>query len=61
MYREGVDLTEDEIVNILSQGISGNIVILGITDYDLEVNESSFSFRDLAQKIMEPNGIMIVF
>ena len=61
MYQEGIELSNDEIVNILSQGVSGNIVILGITDYDLEVNEASLSCRDLAQTIMEPNGIKIVF
>ena len=62
MYREGVELSEDEIVNILSQGISENIVIMGITEYDLTVNDKiSLSCRELAQKIMEPNGIEIVF
>lgn len=62
MYREGVELSEDEIVNILSQGISENIVIMGITEYDLTVNDKiPLSCRELAQKIMEPNGIEIVF
>lgn len=37
MYREGVELSEDEIVNVLSQGVSENIVIMGITEYDLTV------------------------
>lgn len=62
MYREGIELSEDEIVNILSQGVSENIVIMGITEYDLTVNDKiSLSCRELAQKIMEPNGIEIVF
>ena len=30
MFQEGVGLSEDEIVNLLSQGISENIVIMGI-------------------------------
>ena len=62
MYQEGVELSEDEIVDVLSQGISEKIVIMGITDYDLRVNDKiSLSCRELAQKIMEPNGIKIVF
>lgn len=62
IYQEGVELSEDEVVNVLSQGISENIVIMGITDYDFRVNEKiSLSCRELAKKIMEPNGIKIVF
>ena len=62
MYREGVELSEDEIVNVLSQGISENIVIMGITEYDLTVNDRiSLSCRELAQNIMQSNGIKIVF
>ncbi len=42
--------------------LSENIVIMGITDYDLRVNEQiSLSCRKLAHKIMEPNEISIVF
>lgn len=62
MFQEHVKLSEDEMVNILSQGVSDNVVIMGITDYDLEVDSKiSLSSRDLARKIMEPNGIRIVF
>ncbi len=62
MYREGVVLSEDEILNVLSQGVSENIVIMGVTEYDLTVNDKiSLSCRELAKKIMQPNGIEIVF
>ena len=62
MYQEQVELSENEMVNILSQGVPDNIVIMGITPFDLEVNKKmSLSCRDLAKKIMEPNGIKIVF
>ncbi len=62
MFQEHVEMSEDEMVNILSQGVSDNIVIMGITDFDLEVDTKiSLSCRDLAHKIMEPNGIKIVF
>ena len=62
MYQDGVELSEDEIVNVLSQGISENLVIMGITDYDFRVNDKiPLTSRELAQNIMEPNGIKIVF
>ena len=62
MFQEQIVMSEDEMVNILSQGVSGNIGIMGITDFDLEVDTKiSLSCRDLAHKIMEPNGIKIVF
>ena len=50
------------MVTILSQGASGKIVVMGITAYDFDVNRSiSMTSRELAHKIMEPNGILIVF
>ena len=62
MVQEQMPMSEDEMVNILSQGISDNIVIMGITDYDLEVNTKiSLPVRELARQMMEPNGIRIVF
>ena len=65
-YEKVVPVPEEilalEIVNVLSQGISENIVIMGITDYDFRVNDKiPLLCRELAQKIMEPNGIKIVF
>ena len=62
MVQEQVEISEDEMVTILSQGASGKIVVMGITAYDFEVNGSiSMTSRELAHKIMEPNGICIVF
>lgn len=62
MVQEQMPMSEDEMVNTLSQGISDNIVIMGITDYDLEVNTKiSLPVRELARQMMEPNGIRIVF
>ncbi|SDP36413.1 hypothetical protein [Selenomonas ruminantium] len=62
MFWGHVEMSENEMINIISQGVSGNIGIMGLTDFDLEVNPKiSLSVRDLAQKIMEPNGIKIVF
>lgn len=62
MFQEQVEISEDEMVTILSQGASGKIVVMGITAYDFDVNRSiSMTSRELAHKIMEPNGILIVF
>lgn len=62
MFREHVEISEDEMINLISQGASGNIVVMGITAFDLKVVEKiSMSGRELVQKIMEPNGINIVF
>lgn len=62
MFQDQIVMSEDEMVNILSQEITGNIVVMGITDFDLEVvPKISLSCRDLVHKIMEPNGIKIVF
>lgn len=62
MFQEQIEMSEDEMVNILSQGVSDNIVIMGITEFDLEVDTKiPLSVRNLARKIMEPNGIKIVF
>jgi hypothetical protein len=50
------------MINLISQGASGNIVVMGITAFDLKVDEKiSMTSRELVQKIMEPNGIKIVF
>ena len=62
MYEEHIEMTEDEMINLISQGGSGNIVVMGITAFDLKVDEKiSMTGKELVQKIMEPNGINIVF
>lgn len=62
MFQEHVNMSENVMAKIISQGVSDNIVIMGITDFDLEVNTKiSLSSRELVRKIMEPNGIRIVF
>ena len=62
MFQEHVEISEDEMIKLISQGESGNIVIMGTTAFDLKVDEKvSMTGRELAQKIMEPNGINIVF
>lgn len=62
MFQEHVEISEGEMVNLISQGTSGNIAVMGTTAFDLKVDEKiSMTGRELAQKIMEPNGINIVF
>lgn len=62
MFQEQIPMSEDEMVNILSQGVSDNIVVMGITEFDLEVDTKiSLPVKDLVQIIMKPNGIKIVF
>lgn len=47
---------------ILSKGTFGNLVIMGMTMYDLEVDKSiSITSKELVKQIIEPNGIYIVF
>lgn len=62
MFQEHIEITEEEMINLISQGASGNIVVMGITPFDLKVDEKiSMTSKALVQKIMEPNGIRIVF
>lgn len=62
MYQENRELTEEDLVELLSRGIPGNVAVMGTTAYDLSVNlKISMSCEALAKKIMESNGIHIVF
>jgi hypothetical protein len=62
MFCEGIQISENDMVNLISQGVSGNIVVMGITAFDLKVDEKiSMTSKELVSKIMEPNGINIVF
>lgn len=62
MFQEHVDISEGEMINLISQGTSGNIVVMGITAFDLKVDEKiSMTSKELVRKIIEPNGIKIVF
>ena len=56
------EISENEMINIISQGTSGNIVVMGTTAYDFDINVSiSMPSEALVGKIMEPNGINIIF
>ncbi len=62
MFEEQITMTEEAMVSIISQGVTGNITVMGITAFDLEVNEKiSMPAQELVQMIRKPNGIKIVF
>lgn len=62
MFQEHVEMSEEAMINLISQGRTGNITVMGITAFDLKVDEKiSMTSRELVQKIMGPNGIKIVF
>ena len=62
MFQEHVEIAEEAMIKLISQGASGNITVMGITAFDLKVDEKiSMTCEDLVKKIMEPNGIKIVF
>lgn len=62
MFQEKFLVSEEEMINIISTGTSGRIVVMGTTVYDLSVDKKiSMTSKELVQKIMEPAGINIVF
>lgn len=62
MFQDGAEMTEEEMADILSQGISGNVTVMGITPYDFAVREKiSMSVQEMVSCIREPNAIRIVF
>ena len=62
MFQEKIVMSEEEMENLISKGTSGKIVVMGTTAFDLSVDERiSMTGKELVQKIIEPNGINIVF
>lgn len=61
LYREKIIADKEHIKAILSVGTEGNIVVLGTQIYDLINNDISLSADELAELIVQPNGINIVF
>ena len=52
MFQEHVEISEDEMINLISQGASGNIVVMGTTAFDLKVDEKiSMTGRELVQNV----------
>lgn len=61
LYRENILLNGDHLREILEIGTNGKIVILGMCIHDIRGKEISLSKNDLADLIMQPNGIYIFF
>ena len=54
-------MNREHLIEFLDTATDGNIVILGMLVYDIRSKEISFSREELADLIMQPNGISIFF
>lgn len=61
LRRENILNDKEHIKSILSTGIDGNIVVLGTLIYDIRSREISMNSEELAECIMQANGIHIIF
>lgn len=61
LYRENILSNIEHLRGILETGTDGNIVVLGMLIYDIRGKEISLSKNQLADLIMKPNGINIIF
>lgn len=61
LFRENILLNSEHLREILGAGTDGNIVVLGMLVYDIRGKEISLSKDELANLIMQPNGISIFF
>lgn len=61
LYREKILQKREHIKDILEAGTDGNITVLGMLIYDMRGKEISLSKDELAELIMKPNGINILF
>lgn len=61
LYREKIIEDKEDVKAILSAGTDGNIVVLGALIYDIRSRDISVSADHLAELIIEPNGINIIF
>lgn len=61
LYRENILMNREHLKEILGAGTDGNIVVLGMRVYDIRGKEISLSKEELANLIMQPNGISIFF
>lgn len=61
LYRENILLNGEHLKEIVGAGTNGNIIVLGMSIYDIRGKEMSLSKDDLADLIMQPNGINIFF
>lgn len=61
LYRERIVSDKEALKEILEAGTSGNVVVLGMQICDIRGKEISLSSDELADLIIQPNGIHIFF
>lgn len=61
MYDKNAIPGENAIKEMIAAGVSGNIVVLGMDEYDIKGREIPISCADLAKEIVTPNGIHIIY
>lgn len=61
LYRENLLQEKDEIETMLKAGTEGNVVVLGTCIYDIRNRVITMPGEEMAELMMEPNGIHIVF
>lgn len=61
LHREKIIEDRETVKAILSTGTDGNIVVLGTLIFDIRSKDISINTDELADLIMQPNGINIIF
>lgn len=61
LHRENILKDREHVKTILSTGMDGNIVVLGTLIFDIRSRDISITSEELADLIMQPNGINIIF
>ena len=61
LYREKIIYNREHLAEILGAGTNGNIKVLGMNVHDIRGKEISLSKEELADLIIQPNGINIIF
>lgn len=61
LFRQNILKDRKTMIEFLSSGTNGNIVVLGLLSYDIRYKEIVVSKDELADLIMTPNGINIIF
>lgn len=61
MNDEKILTDEEHVQKLLNAGNNGNVVVLGTRSYDLQSEEISIGCKELAEMIVEPNSIHIIF
>ena len=61
LYRDGILQNKEHMEELLGAGVAGTIVVLGTRIYDIHSREISVNKEELADLIMQPNGIHIFF